>query len=98
VFELSRAATLGLPDGMASAVNECAICIEPFSNCVDLRAFNCLHTFCASCIDRLDYVKDAHHQKTTWKKCPVCRACTDMPRGARSLPRNIWFVLSKGIA
>uniref|UniRef100_A0A8B9CNT4 Ring finger protein 224 n=1 Tax=Anser brachyrhynchus TaxID=132585 RepID=A0A8B9CNT4_9AVES len=57
---------------------ECIICYSSYDLCGRLpRRLYCGHTFCQTCLKRLDAV--ANEQR--WIPCPQCRQNTPTPRG-----------------
>lgn len=57
---------------------ECIICYSSYDLCSRLpRRLYCGHTFCQTCLKRLDAV--ANEQR--WIPCPQCRQNTPTPRG-----------------
>ena len=63
----------------------CRVC---FQEGQDRRVLSCLHSFCASCIDRLfSSEASAGGEKL---KCPVCRSWVRVPdNGAAGLPKDV---------
>lgn len=63
-------------DGMnLDDVPKCAICCDLFSTKIDAVLFaECGHSFCKSCIDRLESIDD------NFKQCPICRKPTFVQR------------------
>ncbi|XP_055988640.1 RING finger protein 224 [Sorex fumeus] len=56
----------------------CIVCCSAYDLSGHLpRRLYCGHTFCQTCMRRLDTVAHAQH----WIPCPQCRQSTPMPRG-----------------
>ena len=54
----------------------CAICVDDFAD-KDPRTLQCLHAFCARCLDQL------HNTKMTgYITCPTCMEQTKLPHGS----------------
>ena len=71
---------VSITDNMSSV---CRVC---FQEGQDHRVLSCLHSFCASCIDRV-ISGEAGGEKL---KCPVCRSWVRVPdNGAAGLPKDV---------
>ena len=61
----------------------CSVCLE---NVSDLRVLDCLHSFCATCIDQLAVRAESREPGI---ECPLCRTLVHFPpNGAAGLPRD----------
>ncbi|KAF6778052.1 hypothetical protein AHF37_02173 [Paragonimus kellicotti] len=70
----------------------CKICFESYTN---PKCLSCLHTFCASCIDRHISAEVTYNKYTDYRDftCPLCRKRTQLPLGGvKRLPDN--FLIS----
>ncbi|KAA0199764.1 Tripartite motif-containing protein 2 [Fasciolopsis buskii] len=70
----------------------CKICFESYTN---PKCLACLHTFCASCIERHISAEVTYNRYTDYKDftCPLCRKRTQLPLGGvKRLPDN--FLIS----
>ncbi|THD23948.1 Tripartite motif-containing protein 2 [Fasciola hepatica] len=70
----------------------CKICFESYTN---PKCLACLHTFCASCIERHISAEVTYNKYTDYKDftCPLCRKRTQLPLGGvKRLPDN--FLIS----
>ena len=64
----------------------CAVCFHDDGH--DRRLLECLHSFCASCIDQLvlSKVAEGHQHEVA---CPLCRTRTRLPKnGVDGLPKD----------
>lgn len=63
----------------------CAICLQPYDEALPKMVFDCMHTFCETCLRR-DY-QQAVRSKDTFK-CALCRQSIRLPNGIEGLKTN----------